>query len=95
MTGSRLVSRNVMGDFGRTSMRLEPELWSALDEMCRRERLGICDMVHRIGADAAPGGRTSAVRVGVLGYFRIAATERGHRDAGHGALVVGGVSTLD
>ena len=86
MSGSRLVSRNVMGDARRTSMRLEPELWDALAEMCRREQLATRDMVRRIGARAAPGGRTSAVRVQVLAYFRAAATEQGHRDAGHGAL---------
>jgi predicted DNA-binding ribbon-helix-helix protein len=86
VSGSRLVSRNVMGDFRRTSMRLEPELWDALEEMCQRERLVPRDIVRRIGAKAAPGGRTSAVRVEVLGYFRAAATERGHRDAGHGTL---------
>lgn len=86
MSGSRLVSRNVMGDAHRTSMRLEPELWNALEEMCQREQLATRDMVRRIGARAAPGGRTSAVRVQVLDYFRAAATEQGHRDAGHGAL---------
>jgi predicted DNA-binding ribbon-helix-helix protein len=86
MSGSRLVSRNVKGDQGRTSMRLEPELWSALEEMCRRERLGIRDMVRRIGAKARPGGRTSAVRVELIDYFRAAATEEGHRAAGHGSL---------
>jgi predicted DNA-binding ribbon-helix-helix protein len=86
MSGSRLVSRNVRGDQGRTSMRLEPELWDALEEMCRRERLAIRDMVRRIGAKAPAGGRTSAVRVEVLIYFRAAATEEGHRAAGHGPL---------
>ena len=86
MSGSRLVSRNVRGDEGRTSMRLEPELWDALEEMCRRERMAIRDMVRRIGAKAPPGGRTSAVRVELLDYFRAAATEEGHRSAGHGAL---------
>lgn len=87
MSASRLVSRNVKGDHGRTSMRLEPELWDALEEMCRREHIGIRDMVRRIGARARPGGRTSAVRVEVIGYFRSAATEEGHRVAGHGAAV--------
>lgn len=87
MSGSRLVSRNVKGDQGRTSMRLEPELWNALEEMCRREDVAIRDMVRRIGAKARPGGRTSAVRVQVLDYFRTAATEEGHRTAGHGSLV--------
>ena len=67
-------------------MRLEPELWDALEEMCRRERMAIRDMVRRIGAKAPPGGRTSAVRVEVLDYFRAAATEQGHRNAGHGSL---------
>ena len=87
MSGSRLVSRNVRGDQGRTSMRLEPELWDALEEMCRRERMAVREMVRRIGALAPPGGRTSAVRVKVLSYFRAAATEVGHQNAGHGALV--------
>ncbi len=86
MSGSRLVSRNVKGDQGRTSMRLEPELWAALEEMCQRERVAIRDMVRRIGARARPGGRTSAVRVELLDYFRAAATEEGHRAAGHGSL---------
>jgi predicted DNA-binding ribbon-helix-helix protein len=86
VSDSRLVSRNVMGDSRRTSMRLEPELWSALEEMCRRERMGVRDMVRRIGAKAPPGGRTSAVRVELVSYFRAAATDEGHRDAGHGDL---------
>lgn len=83
---SRLISRNVKGSQGRTSMRLEPELWDALEEMCRRERMPIREMVRRIGAEAPPGGRTSAVRVRLITYFREAATEGGHVAAGHGAL---------
>jgi predicted DNA-binding ribbon-helix-helix protein len=71
-------------------MRLEPELWDALEEMCHRERMPARDMVRRLAARAAPGGRTSAVRVKVLGYFRAAATEQGHHDAGHGALPLPG-----
>ena len=34
----------------------------------------------------AERGRTSAVRVFVLGYYRAAATEHGHGLAGHGGL---------
>jgi hypothetical protein len=34
---SRLVNRNVVAGTGRTSMRLEPELWDALLEICQRE----------------------------------------------------------
>ena len=37
-------------------------------------------------AGPSPGGRTSAVRVFVLTYFRNAGNEDGHRRAGHGML---------
>ncbi|MDE2197922.1 MAG: ribbon-helix-helix domain-containing protein [Rhodospirillales bacterium] len=67
---SRLVNRNVFSLRGRTSMRLEPELWDALQDICRREASSITDIVQRIEARGHPGGRTSAVRVFVVEYFR-------------------------
>jgi len=70
---SRLVNRNVTAMRGRTSMRLEPELWEALDEICRRENVTTGQVVKRVEQLGHPGGRTSAVRVYVLSYFR-----RGH-----------------
>jgi predicted DNA-binding ribbon-helix-helix protein len=73
MAESRLINRNVTASRGRTSMRLEPELWDALEEICRRERVTMADLVRRIEQTGHPGGRTSAVRVHVLGYFRHAA----------------------
>ncbi|MBV8592616.1 MAG: ribbon-helix-helix domain-containing protein [Acetobacteraceae bacterium] len=86
MNGSRLVNKNVIASTGRTSMRLEPELWSALGEICLRERVNTGEMVRRIEANNHAGGRTSAVRVFIVNYFRAAATEEGHKAAGHGAL---------
>jgi predicted DNA-binding ribbon-helix-helix protein len=85
---SRLINRNVTASRGRTSMRLEPELWDALQEICERERLTMGEVVRRIEKRGHPGGRTSAVRVHVLEYFRLAATDQGHRAAGHGVLPV-------
>lgn len=83
MSGSRLVNRNVVGPNGRTSMRLEPELWDALREICRREQIDIGAMVRRIEAQGraeanveagteggGSGGRTSRVRVFIVQYFR-------------------------
>lgn len=81
---SQLVNRNVTANRGRTSMRLEPELWDALDEICARERMSLGEVVRRIEQRGHKGGRTSAVRVHVLEYFRRAANESGHRAAGHG-----------
>ncbi len=78
MGSSRLINRNVTALHGRTSMRLEPEMWSALEEICQRESVTLADLVRRIERTGHPGGRTSAVRVHVLNYFRTAATEGGY-----------------
>jgi predicted DNA-binding ribbon-helix-helix protein len=81
---SRLVNRNVVAGRGRTSMRLEPELWDALYEICQREGVGVGELIRQIEARGHAGGRTSAVRVFILQYFRAAATEEGHSAAEHG-----------
>jgi predicted DNA-binding ribbon-helix-helix protein len=80
-----LVNRNIVAGRGRTSMRLEPELWDALLEICRREAIDPGKLVRRVEEQGHSGGRTSAVRVYLLAYFRAAATEAGHTAAGHGA----------
>ena len=82
---SRLVNRNVSAHGGRTSMRLEPELWSALAEICERERITTAELVRRIESRAVVGSRTSAVRVYIVQYFRAASTPEGHMAVGHGA----------
>lgn len=86
MTASRLINRNVVAARGRTSMRLEPELWDALLEICERESQDMSMLVREVEKAGHQGGRTSAVRVFVLDYFRAAATEQGHGLAGHGML---------
>ena len=64
-------------------MRLEPEVWDALQEICEREVTDLRDLIQQIEKNAGTGGRTSAVRVYVLTYFRAAATNEGHSNAGH------------
>ena len=87
MTISRLVNRNVVAERGRTSMRLEPELWDQLSEICKREGEDIGALVRKIEAAGQTGGRTSAVRVFVVSYFRAAATEAGHAASKHGSFL--------
>ena len=94
MVKSRLINRNVVAERGRTSMRLEPELWDALAEICARERQDLNRLVRKLEAIGHSGGRTSAVRVFVLGYFREAANEAGHEAANHGTLDHGRLSRL-
>ena len=72
MAVSRLINRNVVAQRGRTSMRLEPELWDALREICAREHQDINCLVRNIESVGHSGGRTSAVRVFVVQYFRAA-----------------------
>jgi hypothetical protein len=62
------------------------QLWDALDEIVKREGLTMRELVFRIEAMRRSGERTRAVRIFVLNYFREAATEEGHRQAGHGGL---------
>jgi predicted DNA-binding ribbon-helix-helix protein len=83
---SRLINRNVVAERGRTSMRLEPELWEALLEICEREGQDMSSLVRKVEQKGHAGGRTSAVRVFVMSYFRDAATEPGHSASGHGTL---------
>jgi predicted DNA-binding ribbon-helix-helix protein len=84
MAASRLVNRNITAGGGRTSMRLEPEVWDALREICLREGMELRELIQLVEKTAPEGCRTSAVRVHVLTYFRSAATEEGHSAARHG-----------
>jgi predicted DNA-binding ribbon-helix-helix protein len=67
-------------------MRLEPELWEMLSEICEREKHDMSTLVRQIEEAGHAGGRTSAVRVYIASYFFAASTEAGHAGAGHGAL---------
>lgn len=80
-----LVSRNITINNHRTSVRLEPEMWAGLQEICRREKATI----HKIGSEVAKvkpdnASLTAALRVFVMAYYRAAATQDGHDRAGHG-----------
>jgi predicted DNA-binding ribbon-helix-helix protein len=82
--GSSLVSRNIIVAGRRTSMRLEPEMWDALFEICRREGLSAHDICTAVEARRRASSLTAALRVFVVDYFRTASTEDGHSRAGHG-----------
>ena len=72
---STLQNRNVFATNGRTSLRLETELWSALEFMLARQGVTFAQFVRDLekrGLTVA-GGRTSAVRVAIVNYYRSAA----------------------
>ena len=78
---STLISRNITLGDRRTSIRLEPEMWDALNEISAREGRSVHDICAEIDRQRSQSGLTAGVRVYILGYFRDAATEEGHAAA--------------
>ncbi len=83
---STLVNRNVTIDGRRTSLRLEPAMWEALEEICRREEMSQHELCAMIDERRRASSLTAATRVFIINYFRAAATEEGHAGMGHGRL---------
>lgn len=83
---STLKSRNIVVDSQRTSVRLEPAMWQALEEIARRETMTISQICSAIHHRRTESSLTAAIRVFIMAYFRDAATEIGHRRAGHGRM---------
>jgi len=82
---SALVSRNVTIGTHRTSVRLEPDMWNALRDICHRENVTVHDIATIVAVRKSQNSSlTAALRVFVMAYFRMASTEEGHNIAGHG-----------
>ena len=70
---STLINRNIMVNGRRTSVRLEPEMWTALLDIARREN----QTIHALASQVALGKKpetslTAAIRVFCLAYYRSA-----------------------
>lgn len=66
-----LVTKNVTIGDKRTSLRLEEDLWEALESICEREHVTIhqlCTLVERYRHSSS---RTSAVRAFTVSYWRM------------------------
>lgn len=84
---SSLINRNVIAQGRRTSIRLEPQMWNALREIAAREKMTVNELCTLIDQNPRrPSSLTSAIRLFIMMYFKAAATEAGHRQAGHGKL---------
>jgi predicted DNA-binding ribbon-helix-helix protein len=82
---SALVMRNISVRGHRTSIRLEPQIWESMTEICRREFCTLHDVCSYVAERKPPhGSLTSSLRVFILNYFRTCATEDGHHRTGHG-----------
>ena len=79
-----MYARNVTVAGRRTSLRMEPEMWDALQEVAEREGQSLHDLCTLVARRRGLHSMTAAIRVHLLNYFRAAATEAGHRKAQHG-----------
>jgi predicted DNA-binding ribbon-helix-helix protein len=70
---------NVVVGRKRTSVRLEPVMWDALHDIARRRRLSVGALVTEIDRWRTGSGRTAAIRVYIVEFYRAAgsADERG------------------
>jgi len=69
----------------RMTVKLDDEMWSALHEIARRERVTVTEVCLLVSFRKHGAVTLSrAVRTYIMRYFREAATEEGHSQAGHG-----------
>jgi predicted DNA-binding ribbon-helix-helix protein len=71
-----LVPRNITIAGHRTSVRLEPTIWEALQEISQNRQLNINDLISEIDQDRSASSLTSAIRVYVVEYLRTASMLR-------------------
>lgn len=88
-----LVSRNVTVSGRRTSVRLEPEMWDGLMEICRREGISTHQLTTLVDRCRHRSSLTAKLRVFILAYFRAASTEAGHAQVGHGRVTASALPT--
>jgi predicted DNA-binding ribbon-helix-helix protein len=80
-----LISHNIMIQDRRTSVRLEKEMWMAVKEIARREKCTVHALCTAVSQRKRPDtSLTAAIRVFIMAYYQAAATDDGHRKAGHG-----------
>jgi len=82
-----LISRNITVEKRRTSIRLEAQMWVALKEVAVREKCTIHDICTIISKRKSGNiTLTAAMRIFLMLYYKAAATEDGHKRAGHGGF---------
>ena len=63
-----LINQNIRVGGHRTSIRLEPEFWTALSDVARREGISIEELCTEIDRGTGKLSRTAAVRVFLTTY---------------------------
>jgi len=59
-------------------------MWESLRQICEREHKPLNELVTEIERQRVESSLTAVIRVHIVLYFSAAATDEGHRLAGHG-----------
>jgi predicted DNA-binding ribbon-helix-helix protein len=78
---SSLVIHNVVVAGRRTSVRLEPVMWEALQEIVRQQETNVNQLVTEIDRRRNSSSLTAAIRVYIVDFYRSAAAAQGDRAA--------------
>ena len=78
---SSLVIHNIVVAGQRTSVRLEPVMWEALQEIARQQETNINQLVTEIDRRRNSSSLTAAIRVYIVDFYRAAATAQRDRTA--------------
>src|ERR1035438_4313878 len=75
----------------RTTVRLEDEMWESLKDVAEREGCSVSALASRIYRQKKSDDNfSSAIRIFLMLYYRDAATEAGHAEAGHARIRMNG-----
>ena len=74
---SSLVIHNVVVGRRRTSVRLEPVMWEALQDIAHRHRVTLHGLVTDIDRERTASSLTAAIRVYIVDFYRAAALQAG------------------
>jgi predicted DNA-binding ribbon-helix-helix protein len=72
-----LAIHNIVVGGHRTSVRLEPVMWDALQDIARRQRVTVHDLVTEIDRRRTTSGLTAAIRVYIVNFYRTEAFHAG------------------
>src|SRR5271155_369265 len=78
---SSLVIHNIVVGGHRTSVRLEPVMWDALQDIAQRLRVTRHDLVTGIDRERTASSLTAAIRVYIVDFYRAAALAAGQAQA--------------
>lgn len=73
----RPICRNVVVAGRRTSIRMEPLMWTSVDDICTREALTLHELCTRLDGMRGGNGLTAALRLFIVGYYRTWAAAEG------------------